>query len=272
MRIQEKINIDKVQGFRFGSWPFGRPPFSVYSYFIDGLLIDTAQSNMRKEVLASLSSLPVEQIFITHHHEDHSGNLIPLKAHFNCSVYASAKCIELMKNPPKLSFAQWLSWGKAEPTDQITKTPSFIQTPNYNFQIIPIPGHAIDMVGLYEANQGWFFSADLFVHERVKFFMRAESMSQQIQSLQNVLLLDFEVLFCNHNPQATNGKKKLQSKLQYFQAYYGTVSQLHQKGYTVPAIIREMKLKRNWPLRFMTQGNISVANMVKSVIRDEQKK
>jgi len=272
MRIKEKIKIDKIQGFRFGSSPFGRPPFSVYTYFVDGLLIDTAHSNMRKEVMDSLSRLPVQQIFITHHHEDHSGNLIPLKAHFNCTVYASAKCVELMKDPPWISFAQRMFWGKSEATDQLIAEDQLIQTPNYQFQLIPIPGHAADMLGLYEAKQGWFFSSDLFVHNRIKFFMKTESIAQQIQSIKTVLLLDFDVLLCNHNPQLKGGKKKLQSKLKFLEDYYGKVKQLYEQQYSVSAIIEEMQLERNWPLRLLSQGNLSAANMVKSVIRDEQKR
>ena len=172
-----------------------------HAYFIDGLLIDTGHRHMRKAALDAIKSLPVQQILITHHHEDHSGNLNPLEQHFQCPAYSSAECAEIMKQPPRLSLAQHLSWGNRKPNFTLQTVDKIQKTPNYTFEIIPIPGHAIDMIGLYEREQGWLFSSDLYVHHRIRYFMEPESMIEQIRSIERVLQLDFAILFCSHNPQ-----------------------------------------------------------------------
>ena len=268
---QTQLFTDTIQAYQFGSWPWGKPKMLVYLYFVDGLLIDTGQPNMKKEVLAAVSNLPVEQIYATHHHEDHTGNLLECQQLFNCPSYASSLCVEFMKKPPRISIAQHVLWGDRPANFDLQAKDHSISTTNYTFQIIPIPGHATDMVALYEANQGWLFSADLFINRYIGYFMRGESMKQQISSTKKVLTLDFDLLLCNHNPQLQQGKERLAQKLQFLEDFYGKVAQLHQQGYSANAIVNQLKLKKYWFTWFLSTGQLSTWNMVRSVMRDEEK-
>ena len=269
MKLTDSFQFDKVQGFKFGSWPFGRPRMFSHVYFVDGLLIDTGHSNMRKAVYDVVSSLPLEQIYITHHHEDHTGNLTFIQKQLACPAFSSARCAVLMKNPPPISFAQWLTWGKSTPNFKLKVEEENIRTSQYHFELIAIPGHAVDMVCLYEANEGWLFSADLFVSEYIRYFMRSESMKQQIESIQKVLKKDFDVMFCGHNPQFKNGKQKLRNKLEFLQDFYGNVVKRYENGFSVGAIARDMGLKKKWSIRLLSGGELSPLNMIRAVIRDE---
>jgi len=266
---QTNIFANNIQAYQFGSSPFGKPKLLVYLYFLDGLLIDTGHPNMKKEVMEVVSGLPVEQIYATHHHEDHTGNLLECQQLFNCPSYASSLCVELMKKPPSISFAQHILWGDRPANFDLQAEDQTISTTHYNFKIIPIPGHAIDMVALYEADQGWLFSADLFINRYIGYFMRGESMKQQIASTTHILTLDFELLLCSHNPQLKNGKERLAQKLQFLEDFYGKVTHLHQKGYSANAIVNQLKLKKYWFTWFLSTGQLSTWNMVRSVIRDE---
>ena len=270
MKIAKKFQYQDIQGFKFGSSPIGKPTMFSHAYFVDGLLIDTGHRNMRKAALAYLKELPVEQIFLTHHHEDHTANLRPLQQHFQCPSYASEKCVELMKNPPDISFAQWLTWGKTEANFDIQVTANQIRTNKYTFDLIPIPGHAVDMLALHEPNQGWLFSADLWVNEYIRFFMRPESMKAQITSMKRAAQLDFEVMLCSHNPQFEGGKAKLLKKIQFMEEFYGRAATLYQQGLKAKEIMKQMKLKESWPIRIISGGALSTLNMVKAVIRDEK--
>ena len=272
MKITKRFQHEDIQGFKFGSWPFGKPSMYSHIYFIDGLLIDTGHSNMRKEVMEQISPIAVEQIFITHHHEDHTGNLAALQAHFDCPSYASALCTKMMKSPPKISPAQMMTWGKRKANFDLQTIENQIKTPTYTFDLIPVPGHAPDMLALHEANQGWLFSADLWVSTYIKYFMRSESMKGQIESIKKILELDFEVMLCSHNPQFKDGKKLLAKKLHFLEDFYEKVASLHQKGHSSQHIFKEMHLKENWSIRLMSLGALSTMNMVKAVIRDEKRK
>lgn len=257
-----------VNGYAFGSWPFGEPSMYVYVWNVDGLLIDTGHRHMRKEIMETIGDWKVDQLYVTHHHEDHSANIQVIKEHFSCKVLTSSKCSTIMKKPPSLSPAQHFMWGVANAYHNFTIENNRIETENYSFQIIPIPGHASDMVALYEENQGWLFSADLYLHNYVKYFMRSESMKESIESLKRVQQLDFDSMFCAHNPQMDNPKSLLQRKQQFFEDFYGNVIVRHDKGMSVKEIFIDMGLKESMQTKVMSLGALSGMNMVKSVLRD----
>lgn len=272
MKITSSFKYENIQGYKFGSVPYGKPRMFSHIYFLDGLLIDTGHSNMSKAVFDTIAPLPVEQIFITHHHEDHTGNLAAFQTHFKCPTYADPACVELMKKPPKISFAQWSIWGNRPANFKLQAKTKILQTSNYSFELISVPGHAVDMVCLYEANRGWLFSADLWVKEYIRYFMDSESMWQQIVSIRRVLELDFDVLLCGHNPQFENGKEKLAQKLQFLEDFYGRAATLYHQDYTASAIMKKMNIKEDWATRILSTGQLSAINMVKAVIRDEESK
>ena len=99
MVITESFRSAEVLGLKFGLNRIGKPKMYTHIYFVDGLLIDTGQSRMRKWILSETKALPVEQIFLTHHHEDHTGNVRQLKEQHNCKVYAYDLCCQMMKDP-----------------------------------------------------------------------------------------------------------------------------------------------------------------------------
>lgn len=266
MKIVETFTIENVLGFRFGSKPFGRPRMFSHVYYVDGLLIDTGHRNMSSEVFNHVKHLNVHQQFITHFHEDHTGNLPELQKHFNCPVYASSRCCEIMKDPPPISLAQKVFWGDRPSYDLLQAKADTIATENFSFKIIPIPGHAPDMVALYEPKKGWLFSADLYVNSYIGYFLKEENMLEQMQSIKKVLKLDFDVLFCSHNPQMEAGKDKLAEKLRFLEDFYESVAALHQKGYSATQIFKQLDLKEYWLVRLFSHGHLSKMNMVKSVI------
>ena len=78
MHIVNSRQFGEIKAFEFGYGPVGRPYMSVYVYLLDGVIIDTGQSHMRKHVIEQLQSAKPYVILLTHHHEDHSGNAFAL--------------------------------------------------------------------------------------------------------------------------------------------------------------------------------------------------
>ena len=270
--MKEKLKYDEISGFKFGFRLFGRPKMVAYIYFVDGLLIDTGQSKVRNKILSETSALNIEQIFITHHHEDHTGNIRPLKEKHQCKVYGSEKCSRIMKNPPKLSAVQKLTWGNREPYCDVIPLNNVVKTRNYSFNIIPVPGHAPDMAALYEPDKQWLFSADLFINDYIGYFLADESIEEEIESTRKILQLDFKVMFCSHNPQIKNAKQQLSKKLDFLEASFDKVASLHRKEYSTTEIFKELELKENWFVKTLSGGYLSKFNMVKSIVRDIEKK
>ena len=271
MTISDKFEWEGVTGMKFGHARFGIPKMSVHVFYVDGLLIDTGHSNMSRIICQKIKELEVDQIFITHHHEDHTGNLEPLQNYFGCPTYAAPKTCEMMKNPPPISFGQNLTWGNRPPNHHLIPKSKIIKTPQYEFEIIPIPGHTVDQVALYERNQKWLFSADLFVNTYINIFLNSETFVEQIDSIEQILKLDFELLFCNHNPQKTGGKELLKQKLQFLKELYNNVKTQHKKTPEPSKIFRALRMKENWQIRFLTHGYLSKLNIVRAAVRDIEK-
>ncbi len=268
MTIIESFEFESIRYFKFGYNPIGKPSLFAYIYFVDGLLIDSGQRRMKREILSTLSPLDVQQMFITHHHEDHSGNIHPLKAQFDCPVYASELCCEMMKNPPPISLAQKVVWGTRPAYHDLIPITDHLETPNNNFTIIAIPGHAKDMVALYEPERKWLFSADLYVNSYIGYFLEDESIVQQIQSIKKILVLDFKTLFCSHNPRIEDGRQKLEEKLHFLEDFNQNVIEWYKKGYNAKEIYKILKMKEHGFIHILSHGYLSKLHMVKSVIRD----
>lgn len=268
MKVVKASLFGKIQAFKFAYNPLGPARLAVHIYYIDGLLIDTGQRRMTAEIMDQLKGLPVEQIFITHYHEDHTGNVAALQKYFDCPVYASAKCCEVMKAPPAISWAQYIFWGDRPAFTGMTPVGDYLKTPHHHFQLIAVPGHTDDMMVLYEPEQGWLFSADLYVNFYINFMLKSESIATQITSIKKVLPLDFDYLLCAHNPQQTKAKRKLERKLEFLENFQGEVKYWHEQGHSARQIFRKMKLKEEWLVRLLSNGALSKRNMVDMVIRD----
>lgn len=267
MRDFSSFQHEEVLGLKFGYHPYSKPNLHTHIYYVDGLLIDTGQRHMHQTILHKTKDLYIDKILLTHHHEDHTGNINALSNQHQCEVFASELCCDLMKNPPKISWAQKMVWGDRPANFNITPIKYQIQTENFEFQIIPIPGHAIDMIALYEPNKKWLFSADLYINSYISYMLKNESISQQIYSIKQILELDFDVMFCSHNPQLTNGKEALLKKLHFLEDFVEKVVQLYQKGYSEKTIFNELKLKENPFVKYISFGSLSQMNMIKSVIK-----
>ncbi|WP_338812313.1 MBL fold metallo-hydrolase [Bernardetia sp. Wsw4-3y2] len=268
MVITKSFNYEEVLGIKFGYQILGLPTLFTHIYFVDGLLIDTGQSNAKEKILAETKKLDIKQIFITHHHEDHTGNITGLQKQHNCKVFASNLCCQMMKNPPKISLAQKITWGNRPSQNHLSPIAESIETDNLSFQLIPIAGHASDMVALYEPSKKWLFSADLYINSYIDYFLENESILEQINSIKRILELDFEVMFCGHKPQLTNPKEKLNKKLNFLESSFNDVSTLYEKGYSANLIFKKLNLKENWFVRILSNGNLSKLNMIKSIVRD----
>ncbi|MBL4648687.1 MAG: MBL fold metallo-hydrolase [Aureispira sp.] len=260
-----------VQRFRFVvDWFNSKPKMGVNAFFVDGLLIDTGHSKVQKSALRTLGKLEVEQIVLTHHHEDHTGNLQALKQLKDCPVYAHQTCARLMESPPPVCFLERKTWGVNTAVQGIIPIDKTIETEQYKFHIINTPGHSEDHICLYEANQGWLFSGDLYVHHYIRYFMATESVTQQIESLKKVLELDVQRYFCSHSFSEDLFQERFGRKLKFLEDFYGNVVQLHQKGLGPTKIMKELRMKEKWMIRLLSGGWLSGLNMVHSAIRDTE--
>ena len=270
MNVVKTDQFDSVQMIQLGYSPAGSPLMSVFMYVVDGLIIDTAQHHMAKVVMGLTAEQNLSRIVLTHHHEDHSGNAAMIARQHAIPVVAHPLAVEKLKLSFPILPYQRLVWGKA-PAVFASPLADVVETNHFTFTPVHTPGHSKDHIVLFEKQRGWLFSGDLYLGQRIKFFRSDEKIFDQIESLKKVLQLDFDALFCAHNPCPQNGKSKLKQKLQFLEDIAAQLQLLINKGMDKKAILKRMDPKTDKWIRLMTMGNVSFANMLQSAYQSDRR-
>lgn len=263
MNIVARHRFGPIEGFQLGYGPLGPPLMSVYCYRVGDVLIDTGQRHMQALLLELLESKPVGRILLTHHHEDHSGNAAAIARRSGAVIQAHPLAVAKMATGYPIRLYQHMVWGKAEPV-AVDPLETAIDTGCGVLEPIHTPGHSKDHVVFLNRQNGWLFSGDLFIGERIKFFRSDEHLDQQLDSLKAVLTLDFDALFCCHNPSPHKGKQRLQAKLAFLEDFQGQVLSLKDRGLSQRQVIRALDKGQDRLVKWITMGNASFANMVRS--------
>ena len=270
MKIFRKHDFGEVTGWQLGWSPVGRPMMSAFLYVVDSVMIDTGPRHMRRYALAIARSSNVRAILLTHYHEDHSGNATAISRELGIPVYGHYLTAKKLASGYRIYPYQHLMWGRTDPV-AVRTLPEIWEQNGLRLQSVHTPGHSRDHVSYLEAENGRLFSGDLFLSARVKYFRADEHIDQQIASLKKVLALDFDALFCAHNPLPENGRAGIEEKLRYLEEFYARVAPLVARGMDENAIMRHLRLKEQYRIKLMCFGNVSMKNMVRSVMRSENR-
>lgn len=268
MKIVKLEKFQDVIMCKLGFSYIGQPLMCAYFYILGDIVIDSGQSHLKNEVLSLLTDRKISMVLLTHHHEDHSGNVAEIKEKFQVPAYLHHLGIKKLQKGFKILFYQHWVWGRASKV-QCEPVPEKIESSNYTLTCIHTPGHSKDHVVYYLPDKGYLFSGDLYLGDRIKYFRVDERICDQIESLKKVSKLDFDVLFCGHRPRTKNGKKHILSKLDYLENLYGEISHLLKAGRNSKDIMKRVCLKEVLSIKIFTQKNVSAENIVRSVAKCE---
>jgi len=264
MPIRKTYEFEKVTGAKVGRLNQGiNTQFIVYR--LGETVIDTGPSNQWRHVKGFLSKQPVEQLLLTHHHEDHSGNAHRIAKLHGVLPKAPALAQEKLAKGYKTPFLQKVVWGSLVPVE--TQTLREEETLADGSKVIPVhtPGHAKDLTCFFLPEQGYFFSGDLFIARKLKMLRSDENLEQLIQSIQKVLTLDFKTLFCPHGGIVENGKASLQAKLDNILETCEKAQTLSKKGLSAEEVAHQLMGPEDLVAR-LTGGNFCKTNLIRQAI------
>ncbi len=265
MKVFDHKRYGPIHAYELGWSPVGPPVMTVHIFIAGRVMIDTGLPHMRAAACRIARQYGVNSVLLTHYHEDHAGNAAAVQTCSGIPVFANSQTCRKMLRPGRIYPYQHLMWGASQPLRPAI-LPEVWTNGQYRLQSIPAPGHSRDHTVFLEPEQGWLFSGDLYLGERIKYFRADENIAEQIHSLRKVLEYDFDALFCAHRPQEKNAKPCLARKLDYLENFYGRVSELAERGLDAGAIMKQLHLRESWLTRMMCFGNVSMKNMVRSVI------
>ena len=205
----------------------------------------------------------------THHHEDHTGNNYWITKKYGLLPLAHPKTSSYMKDPSQwIPFYRRFACGTPLPSET-GELDSKIQTKHFLFLVIPTPGHSDDHICLYEPNEGWLFSGDLFLSEQMKYLREEENIFSIMDSLKKVAALHPKKMFCSFNGSIDQPMDAIHKKIEYLENLQRGVEEGFRQGLS-PREIQRRLLGRGDQMGVITAGEICKRNLIHAFLKPKR--
>lgn len=266
MILKKKVHVAKLNDVESinGILSFGGVTLNVFCFVIDGVMIDTGAKSLLKQFSPFLLEQDYDQVWITHHHEDHTGGVSFIKRNRNVPVYIHQMSVKAAQDKPNYPLYRQLFWGKTVPFKALPLLP-MMNSRNSTWDIIETPGHTKDHLAFLNRQTGQLFTGDLYVNPKTKVIMKDENIPTIIHSLEKLLTYDFGDIFCQHAGLVENGRKMLIQKKEYLEEIQHQILMLHQKGYSIKEIQQQLFPKK-YPITSFSLGDWDSLHIIESVL------
>lgn len=198
----------------------------------------------------------------THYHEDHIAANALLKQKYGVKLLAHPLAVNRINQRATLYPYQEEVWGYPIPS-QIEEIGDSITTDNFRFEVIYTPGHDRDHICLFEPENRWLFSGDLFVGTRPKAIRPMNDIRQIIADLKKVRDLNPRFLFPAPGKVLAEPVPVLEESIQYLEELGQKVVKLHDNGLPAEEIMNKI-FGHEYELTEFTQRHFSSLNLIQS--------
>jgi len=248
----------------------GQPIMWAIAFLIEDTLLDAGCANALDDIEKFAAETEVNRIYVSHAHEDHFGGCSAFVP--QATIYAMEEDIEAIKNPPTIPEFFDFVWGQPKPVPEVKQMPPKFTIGDLEFEVITLPGHGHQMVGFYEPNRKWLFSADAVpVPSRKVVGMPDENIHRMIETLERVSEMDIEILFDSHRGPITSPMEYIQVRIDFLKDIREDVLKLHSEGKSIQEIQEELEIVGPWYVG-MTEGRFGIDNFLNSILFDKAEK
>ncbi len=231
------------------------------AYWVDGMMVDTGCAFTARELALALRDAPISHIVNTHSHEDHIGANAGLqRGHDGLEIVSHPLALPVLADPrgaQPLQPYRRLFWGFPEPSRaKPIQDGTLIETAHHRFQVIYTPGHSVDHLCLYEPDEAWLFTGDLYVGGRDRAARCDYDVWQSIASLKRIAALPAAWLFPGSARVREHPAAELAAKIDYLETLGERVLELHRQDKSVQEIVRALCGGPMW-IEFVTRGHFA---------------
>ncbi len=264
MPIRKRFESQGVVGVRVGKFNWGLTSTSIL-YRVGETLIDCGPPNQWRAVRSFVEEASVRELILTHHHEDHSGNAANIAKLNHIMPYAPALGRKKLADGYFIPLVQRIIWGKLPPVQTQPLPEQMVIQNGMSVTAVHTPGHAKDLHCFHFPEQGWIFTADMFIARKIKMLRTDENLQQLIDSLEKLIQLDFDVIFCGHRGPIEEGNQPLIDKFNNLKQLSYDAQTLEKKGHSVEEIVIKLLGPEDAMAR-STRLNISKRNMIREAL------
>jgi glyoxylase-like metal-dependent hydrolase (beta-lactamase superfamily II) len=258
---------DLVTCIKTGSDMNGSVVMWTNAYLIGETLIDAGCPNASREFKEFAAKNPIRRVFLTHTHEDHIGCCSVLAP--EAEIYATAPVAEFLKDPIVLPDFFVMVWGQPEPVLGVLSMPKEFEIGNLSFEWLSLSGHTDHMIGFYEKERGWLFSADAVpLPSRKELAMPEENIPEMIATMEKIQKLELNILFDGHRGPVEDPYDYIQKRIDFLKDLQASIRELHSQGQDIPEIQENLGIEAPW-YTDMTEGRFRVDHLIKSLLFDE---
>ncbi|TFH01386.1 MAG: MBL fold metallo-hydrolase [Candidatus Thorarchaeota archaeon] len=245
----------------------GQAIMFVYSFLIRNTLFDAGCGNAVLEFEEFASKNEIDNVYISHSHEDHVGCLHIFDG--KTKIYANEMTQKDLRNPQQIGEFFDFVWGQPKPILDINTMLDTFSIGDLSFEVIPLPGHAADLIGFYEPKKRWFFSFDAIpLPSKKKIAMPEENVPLMVVTMEKIRDMDIEILFDSHKGPIENPREHIQPRIDYINMIQKEATALHESGKSIDEIQVALGLDGPWYLE-MTKDRFGIDFFLKSVLFDK---
>jgi endoribonuclease LACTB2 len=238
--------------------------YAVHAYLVRGVLIDCGFPALAPSFRRWLDATPtVRGAFLTHHHEDHAGNLATLAAR-GIPVAADARTLQLAMTPAPLAFYRRFAWAESTPVAH-----DITPFEHDEFRLLPTPGHCADHQAVWDSATGTLFAGDLFLGVRASIAHHDEDPRGLVESLRAMIALGPARVFCSHRGLLPDGTSRLEAKADWLEERIAHIDARIAAGDNDQAI-RKAVLGKRPATHWFSRGAYSPDNFV-AAVRDTRR-
>lgn len=233
--------------------------YEVSAYAVRGVLIDTAFPDVGDEFARWAADARPEGALVTHHHEDHSGNVGRLVA-LGIPVGLAPETLASITRPEPIGWYRRLCWGSARP---LAGHPAPFEHPA--LELLHTPGHSADHHVVWDAERETIFGGDLFLGVKVRIAHPGEDIRGQVAQLRRIAALLPKRFFDGHRGPIERPVELLLAKAQFISDVVGAIEHHAGKGWDARAIQTEVLGARDLT-GILSRGDYAKRNIVESVM------